>query len=65
MKNNYQVCNDCCELLGLEINSIITSRCRRKCCDICGWDTSDDLSMISKKVVNKKIKEYKLKNNKE
>jgi len=55
MGNNYQVCNDCCHTLNLETNSFITSRCHRKFCDLCGWSSGDDLSMISKETVDKRL----------
>lgn len=51
MKDDFQVCNECCWDLGLEINSFIMSRCHRKYCDICGYSTDNDLSMIDKKTV--------------
>jgi len=61
MKNNYQVCNECCLKLGLEINSFITSRCHRKFCDVCGLSSDDDLSMISKTTVENAVSKNKKK----
>jgi len=54
MEKYYRVCNQCCQKIGLKINSDIESRCHRKYCDICGFSSDSDLSSISEKALEKR-----------
>ncbi len=60
MKNNYQVCLECCHKFKMPFNDFITSRCHRKFCDLCGYSSNNDLAMLSKNRVDKKLKLYKI-----
>lgn len=61
MSKNYQVCNECCWDLNLDINAFIESKCYRKFCDICGYSVNDDLSMIDKLNIDNVISNHKTK----
>lgn len=58
MKHNYQVCLDCCTKLDLRFNGFIESKCHRKYCDVCGYSSGNDLSMLRKEEVDAAITEY-------